>query len=73
MVHTDKIAPTFKITGDWDKQAKELKKKYSELTDQDLKFHPGKEDELLKKVESRLNKNREEVIGIIKHAQPKKA
>ena len=66
-----KTAESFKITGNWATQSKELKSKYSQLTDADLKFETGKENDLLKRVETRLNKNREEVINIIKKVQPK--
>ncbi len=62
---------SFKITGNWETQSKELKSKFSQLTDADLKFETGKENDLLKRVETRLNKNREEVINIIKKGQPK--
>lgn len=61
----------FKITGNWSDQSKALKSKYAQLTDEDLKFEAGKENDLLKKVETRLNKKREEVINIIKKGQPK--
>lgn len=71
MESINKNAETFKITGNWEKQSKELKNKFSQLTDSDLKFETGKENELLKKVETRLNKNREEVINIIKKAELK--
>jgi len=72
MENFQKKAPAvFKITGNWADQSKALKTKFSQLTDADLKFEPGKENELLKKVETRLNKNREEVINIIKMGQPK--
>jgi len=57
---------TFKIvTADWKKQSEHLKEKFSTLTDSDLKFETGKENDLLERVETRLNKNREEVINII--------
>jgi hypothetical protein len=46
-----------------------LKKKYPQLTDADLKFVVGKENDLLARVESRLKKNRQEVIDIIKKGQ----
>lgn len=59
----------FTITGNWDEQTKQLKAKYLQLTDADLKFEPGKEDALLTRVENRLNKKREEVINIIKKGQ----
>jgi hypothetical protein len=38
---------TFKISGNWSAQSKQLKEKYPQLTDSDLKFEPGKEEELL--------------------------
>jgi len=68
----NKTAETFKMTGNWDTQSKQLKKNYSQLTDADLKFEPGKENELLSRIQTRLNKNREEVIGIIKKSLPQK-
>ena len=67
----NKSPEAFKITGNWKKQAQELKGKYSQLTDDDLKFETGKENDLLKRVETRLNKDREDVINIIKKGQPK--
>ncbi|MGM0580866.1 MAG: hypothetical protein ACQETL_09315 [Bacteroidota bacterium] len=62
----------FKITGNWDAQSKQLKSKYSQLTDSDLKFEEGKENELLGRVETRLNKKRDEVINIINKNQSEK-
>lgn len=62
----------FKITGDWTAQSKQLKEKFKQLTDEDLKFETGKETELLGRVETRLNKKREEVINIIKSTQSSK-
>jgi len=67
----NKSTESFKITGNWENQSKELKGKYSQLTDADLKLEAGKENDLLERVESRLNKNREEVINIIRKGQPK--
>jgi uncharacterized protein YjbJ (UPF0337 family) len=68
----NKTPETFKITGNWDAQSKQLKQKFSQLTDADLKFETGKENELLGRVETRLNKKREEVINIINKAQAEK-
>lgn len=59
----------FKITGNWADQSKELKSKYGQLTDSDLKFEAGKENELLGRMETRLGKKRDEVITIIKKGQ----
>ena len=66
----DKKPATFTITGDWNKQANKLKDKYAQLTDSDLKFETGKENELLQRVETKLNKEREEVINIINKCSP---
>jgi uncharacterized protein YjbJ (UPF0337 family) len=63
----------FKINGNWDDQSKQLKTQFPQLTDADLEFETGKEDELLTKVETRLNKDRKEVIGIIRKNQEEKA
>jgi hypothetical protein len=62
-----KNAEVFKVTGDWGSQAKKLKDKFSELTDADLVYEAGKENEMLSRVEARLHKNRAEVIGIIRN------
>jgi hypothetical protein len=62
-------ADAFKITGDWAGQSKQLKAKYPSLTDADLKFETGKESEMLHRMELKLNKNREEVIAILKKNQ----
>lgn len=67
----NKSTESFKITGNWENQSKELKGKYSQLTDADLKLEAGKENDLLERVETRLNKTREEVINIIRKGQPK--
>ena len=67
----NKSTESFKITGNWENQSKELKGKYSQLTDADLKLEAGKENDLLERVETRLNKNREEVINIIRKGQLK--
>ena len=62
----------FKITGNWYLRSKLLKAQYSQLTNDDLKFENGKENELLTRIENRLNKKREEVIDIIKESDPEK-
>ena len=59
----------FKITGDWNKQSKRLKVKFPKLTDSDLKFETGKENELLTRIKSRLGKKHPEVMNILKNQQ----
>ncbi len=60
-----KTPEAFKIKGNWEAQSKLLKERFSQLTDADLKFEAGKENELLTRVQTKLNKKREEVINII--------
>lgn len=70
MEGTGKNIAAFTITtGDWAVQSKQLRKKFSQLTEADLKFETGKEEDLLKRMETRLHKKRDEVIGIIKKEQ----
>jgi len=57
----------FRITGDWAKQSRELKLLYSQLTDEDLKFEPGKENELVNRIEKRLHKKRTDVIALLEY------
>ena len=61
-----KYASSFTIKGDWTFRAKQLKNEFPELSDADLLFERGREDELLVRLESRLSKSREEVISLIK-------
>lgn len=63
--NTGRNAEPFKITGNWGKQSSQLKEKYNQLTDSDLKFEPGKENQLLDQIGTKLNKSRDEVIDII--------
>ena len=74
-MNTDQNKSTvpFKITGNWSEQSKTLKSKFSQLTDADLKFEQGKENDLLTRIETRLNKKREEVINIINKGNSEKA
>ena len=65
---TNNDAETFKVTGDWTAQSKNLKERFNTLTDADLKYEQGKESELLGRVESRLNKDRATVITILRSA-----
>ncbi len=66
----NKSKEALKISGDWSQQADTLKDNYPKLTDSDLKFERGREDDLIKRMELRLHKKREEIINIIKKVQP---
>jgi hypothetical protein len=60
---------SFRVSGNWADQSRSLKARFNHLTDQDLALVAGKEHEMLDRVQSRLNKNREEVIGIIRSTE----
>lgn len=63
---------TITLAGDWNAQSKELKTRYTQLTDADLKFEPGKENDLISRVQARLNKKRGEVIELLRSGQVEK-
>jgi hypothetical protein len=73
MENTNKPADAFTITGDWTPQATKLKEKYAALTDADLKFEKGKENDLINRIGNKINKKREEVISLIKTGNIDKA
>jgi CsbD-like. len=47
--------------GSWNEVKGKLKQKYARLTDDDLKFAEGKDDELLGRLEKQLGKTKEEL------------
>ena len=49
------------LKGNWNEIKGKLKQKYGQLTDDDLVFSEGKEDELLGRLQKRLGKSKEDV------------
>jgi len=49
------------VKGNWNEVKGKLKQKYGQLTDQDLMFAEGKEDELLGRLQNRLGKSQDEL------------
>jgi uncharacterized protein YjbJ (UPF0337 family) len=49
------------VKGAWNEVKGKLKQKYGELTDDDLTFAEGKEDELYGRLQQRLGKSKEEI------------
>lgn len=49
------------LKGNWNEAKGKLKQKYAELTDDDLVFAEGKEDELVGRLQKRLGKTKDEV------------
>lgn len=54
------------IKGNWNQIKGKLQQKFGDLTNDDLMFIEGKENELLGRLQNRLGKKKEEVIGEIK-------
>ena len=50
----------------WDRHSNLLREQFPLLTNEDLEFEPGGEEQLLARIQARLYKNREEVQLIIK-------
>ena len=55
----------FQIKGNWNEVKGKLKQKYSMLTDDDLIFAEGKEDELLGRLQKKIGKAKQELINEI--------
>ncbi|MFY9989019.1 MAG: CsbD family protein [Chthoniobacterales bacterium] len=51
--------------GSWNEIKGKLKQKYAQLTDDDLKYAEGKDDELVGRLQNRLGKTAEEVRHIL--------
>jgi len=49
------------MKGSWNEVKGKLKQKYGQLTDDDLTFAEGKEDELLGRLQKRLGRAKEEL------------
>jgi len=49
------------MKGNWNEIKGKLKQKYGQLTDDDLAFADGKEDELLGRLQTRLGRTKDEL------------
>ena len=56
---------TLQLKGTWNEVKGKLKQKYGELTDDDLLFTEGKEDELYGRLQTKLGKTKEEIRKVI--------
>lgn len=54
-----------RFRGNWNEKKGKLKQEYGNLTDDDLTFSEGKEDELLGRLQRKLGKSKDEVRRII--------
>ncbi len=69
METSSKTPEAFKIKGNWNRLSKKLKEKFTQLTDVDLVFEPGKETDLLKRIGVKINRKQEDVINIIRKGE----
>ncbi len=55
------------IKGNWKEMSGKLKQKFAGLTDDDLLFAEGKEDELSGRLQKKLGKTKEQIRNIIEN------
>ena len=53
------------LKGNWHEIKGKLKQKYGQLTDDDLTFIEGKEEEMLGRLQTRLGRSKEEVRSMV--------
>ena len=51
-----------KLKGAWNELKGKVKQQYAELTDDDLLYESGKEDELIGRIQQKTGKARDEVV-----------
>ncbi|MRG46654.1 CsbD family protein [Chitinophaga sp. SYP-B3965] len=56
---------SLQLKGTWNEVKGKLKQQYADLTDDDLLYTEGKEDELYGKLQKKLGKSKEEVQKLI--------
>lgn len=56
------------IKGEWNEKKGRLKQQYAELTDDDLRYTEGKADELVGRIQQRLDISRDKAREIIRSA-----
>lgn len=54
------------LKGKWNELKGKVKQVHADLTDNDLRYEEGKDDELLGRLQQKLGKSREELISWLK-------
>lgn len=54
------------LKGRWNELKGKVKQKYAELTDDDLAYEEGKDDELIGRIQTKLGQTRDEVVDWLK-------
>jgi uncharacterized protein YjbJ (UPF0337 family) len=60
-----KNTPTLKLRDTWEAVKEKMKENDSSLTDEDLEYIPGKEEELIQRLEKIMNRSRDQVVAYI--------
>jgi uncharacterized protein YjbJ (UPF0337 family) len=55
------------LKGNWNVVKGKLKQQYADLTNDDLQYVEGKEDELLGRIQKRVGKSKEDIKKTIEH------
>jgi len=66
------VMDKLQIKGNWNIIKGKLKKQYADLTDDDLTYDEGREDELLGRLQKRTGESREEIIERINEYSEKR-
>jgi uncharacterized protein YjbJ (UPF0337 family) len=53
------------VKGYWDKKKEKLKEKFPDITDADLRYNEGKEQEMIEMLGNKLGKSKQELLNII--------
>ncbi len=60
------IMDTLELKGRWNEVKGKLKQAYADLTDDDLEYEEGKDDELLGRLQQKTGKSRDELVKWLK-------
>ena len=63
------MATKLELKGNWNQLKGKLKQKYGQLTDDDLSFSEGKEDELFGRLQQKLGKTKEAIRDEIENCK----
>ena len=63
MKHERSLA--FKLAAPWEMVKERMKENNIDLSDKDLEYIPGQEEELLQRLEKKMNRSRDQVIAYI--------
>ena len=59
------------VAGSWDEHKTKLKERFTNITDEDLKYEAGRSDEMFGRLMQKLEISREEMAAVIACLHPK--